>query len=244
MMNALAGHDPAYPPSLDVPPEDYTAQLDRGVRGLRIGIIDDFTFKDVEHEVAHAVRGAADTFEALGAHVKLLDRSAISSSLDYASLFVNVLLYEFNQILGEHYRADPDRERRFGPMVHSDLARGEKVTRETYERILAERPQHAARFKAVFDEVDVILTPALPNVPPLQTGGPEVWARGRQFNLPFSFVGVPAIAVPCGFSSGGLPIGMQLVANELQEALLLRVAAAYEGATTHHLKRPRVRCAG
>ena len=242
MMNVMAGYDAAYAPSLNVAPEDFTRSLGQGLQGLRIGVIEDFTFRDVEEEVAANVRAAMDIFRALGAEVRVLDRSVIAHSLDYASLFVNVLLYEFNQILGERYRSDPEREKRFGPMVHSDLARGEKVTRETYESILAERPGHAARFKTVFNEVDALLTPSLPNVPPLQTEGPEVWARGRQFNLPFSFVGVPAMSMPCGFSSAGLPIGMQLVANELEESLLLRIGAAYEQATGHYLKRPQVYC--
>ena len=242
MMNAMAGYDAAYAPSLNAAPEDFTQSLNEGLRGLRIAIVEDFTFKDVEDEVAAAVRQAADIFDDLGAEVCILDRSVIAGSLDYASLFTNVLLYEFNQILGERYRADPEREKRFGPMVHADLARGEKVERATYESILAERPGHAARFKSIFEQVDALLTPSLPNVPPLQTEGPEVWARGRQFNLPFSFVGVPAMSMPCGFSGTGLPIGMQLVANELKESLLLRIGAAYEQATKHYLRRPPVYC--
>jgi aspartyl-tRNA(Asn)/glutamyl-tRNA(Gln) amidotransferase subunit A len=244
MLNAMVGYDPTYAPSLDLPPDDYTASLGQGVKGIRIGIVDEFTFKDVEDEVVDAVREAMRIYAELGASVEVLDRSVISGSLDYASLFVNVLLYEFNEILGGHYRAAENRAQVFGPAVHSDLERGAKVTRETYESILIERETQGARFKTVFDRVDVILTPSLPNVPPLQTEGPAVWARGRQFNLPFSFVGVPAMSMPCAFSSGGLPIGMQLVANERQEALLLRVGAAYEAATRHYLRRPPVHCRG
>jgi len=242
LLNALAGYDPGYPPSLNVPAEDYTATLGDGLRGVRIGIIDDFTFRDIDEDVAGAVRGAVDLLRELGAEIQVLDRSVISSSLDYSTLFVNVLLYEFHQILGDHYRNAKDRERRFGPMVHSDIERGAKVSRETYDKIRADRAQHARRFKAVFERVDALLTPSLPNVPPLQTEGPEVWARGRQFNLPFSFIGVPAMSMPCGFSAGGLPIGMQLVANELQESVLLRIGAAYERAAGHCARRPPLHC--
>ncbi|MCW5575151.1 MAG: amidase [Burkholderiales bacterium] len=242
LLNVLAGHDPAYPPSLNAPAEDFVAGLGRGLKGIRIGIVDGFTFENIEDEVAAAVHGAVSRFSELGAEIRVLERSVISNSLDYASLFVNVLLYEFNSILGGHYRAAEDREARFGPMVHSDLARGEQVTRQAYESILAERPGHVRKFRQVFREVDVLLTPSLPNIPPLQSSGPEVWARGRQFNLPFSFVGVPAMSMPCDFSTTGLPIGMQLVADELQESLLLRVGAAYEEATRHYLKRPPVHC--
>jgi aspartyl-tRNA(Asn)/glutamyl-tRNA(Gln) amidotransferase subunit A len=242
LLNALAGYDESYGSSLNVPPEDFSRGIGEDIRGLRIGIIDDFTFKDVEEEVASAVQNAADVFRGLGAEVRVLDRSVISSTLDYASLFVNVLLYEFNSILGDHYRKADDRESRFGPAVQSDLERGEKVSRDTYDAILAERPRHVQRFRKVFDEVDALLTPSLPNIPPLQSSGPEVWARGRQFNLPFSFVGVPAMSMPCGFSRDGLPIGMQLVADELQESLLLRIGAAYEQATRHYARRPGTHC--
>src|SRR6185503_8392552 len=213
MLNAMAGYDPAYAPSLNVPPEDFTASLKEGVRGLRIALIDDFTFRDVDEEVAAAIRGAADVLANLGAEIVTIRIPALTGALDYAALFANVLLYEFNEILGAQYRAEPSRERLFGPMVKSDLERGEKVKRETYERILAERPAQVRELKSAFGEVDALITPTLPNVAPLQTEGPAVWARGRQFNLPFSFAGVPSISVACGFSSDGLPVGMQIVAN-------------------------------
>jgi len=243
MLNAMAGYDRAYASSLDVPAEDFTASLEKGVQGLRIALIDDFTFRDVDEEVAAAIRSAADVLANLGAQIVTIRIPALTGALDYAALFANVLLYEFNEILGAQYRAEPDREKLFGPMVKSDLERGEKVTRESYEKILSERPTQVREVKSAFDEVDAMLTPTLPNVAPLQTEGAAVWARGRQFNLPFSFAGVPSISVPCGFSANGLPVGMQIVANDREESLLLRIAAAYEAATDFHLKRPPVYCA-
>ena len=243
MLNAMVGYDSAYAPSLDLPVEDFTTSLDEGVNGLRIALIDDFTFRDVDAEVASAIRGAADVLADLGAEIVTISIPALTGALDYAALFANVLLYEFNEILGAQYRAEPNRDKLFGPMVKSDLERGEKVKRQTYERILAERPAQVRELKSAFNEVDALITPTLPNVAPLQTEGPEVWARGRQFNLPFSFAGVPSISVPCGFSPGRLPIGMQIVANDLKESLLLRIAAAYEAATDFHLKHPPVYCA-
>lgn len=241
VLNAMAGYDPNYPPSLDVPGEDFTAELDKGVRGVRLGLVEDFTFRDVDAEIAEAIHGAADTLASLGAEVRTVKIPALSGALEYSKLFGNVLLYEFNQILGEHYRAAP-REL-FGPAIHADMARGAQVAKETYERILAERPAQVREVKRAFAEVDALLTPVLPNLTPLQSAGPGVWARGRQFNLPFSFAGVPAISVPCGFARG-MPVGLQVVANDLQERLLLRIAAAFEAATGFHRRRPPLCCAG
>jgi aspartyl-tRNA(Asn)/glutamyl-tRNA(Gln) amidotransferase subunit A len=235
MLNALAGYDPDYPSSLDVPAEDFTAQIDAGVRGLRLGVVEDYTFTDIDPEVESALRGAVDVLAGLGARIERVRITELTGALEYSTLFANVLLYEFNQIMRERY--DAADKSLFGPAAHSDLARGAMVTRETYERILRERPRHAAAVKAVFSKVDALLAPVLPNVTPLQTAPAEVWALGRRFNLPFSYVGAPSVSVPCGFAQG-MPVGLQVVANDLQESLLLRIAAAFEQATDYHRRRP------
>jgi len=235
MMNALAGFDPRYAFSLDVPAEDFTRELGKDVAGLRLGVIEDYTFSHLDPEIEATLRLAVEQLEELGARLVPIRIPELIGALDYATLFSNVLLYEFNDILGPRYR-EADRAL-FGPAVHSDIARGASVSRETYQRTLDQRPAQAAAVKAVFDHVDALLAPILPNLTPLQSAGAEVWARGRQFNLPFSFVGVPSVSVPCGFVDG-MPVGLQIVANDLQESLLLRIASAYEQATDHHSRRP------
>ncbi len=237
MMNVLAGYDAAYGPSVGGPVEDYTTGLDRGVKGLKLGVIEGYTYTDIDPQIESVLRKAVDTLARLGAEIVTVRIPELTGAMEYSTLFGNVLLYEFHQILGEQYRNAP--KELFGPAVHSDLARGARVAPETYERILHERRAQSASVKRVFGQVDALLAPVLPNVTPLQTAGPEVWARGRQFNLPFSFVGIPSVSVPCGFAEG-MPVGLQIVANDLQEALLLRIAAAYEAATDHHLRRPPV----
>jgi aspartyl-tRNA(Asn)/glutamyl-tRNA(Gln) amidotransferase subunit A len=94
----------------------------------------------------------------------------------------------------------------------------------------------------VFGEVDALLTPTMPTVAPLLAGATKDYDRGRQFTLPFSWTGLPSVSVPCGFSPNGLPIGLQIVSNELQESLLLQIAAAYEDATKFYKRRPPVYC--
>ena len=237
LMNALARFDPDYPFSLDVPAEDFTSQLDRGIKGLRLGIIENYTFSGIDSEVESVLRAAVDVLAGLGADIVTVTIPELTGALEYSSLFSNVLLYEFNEILGAQYREAP--KELFGPAVHSDLARGAQVSAQTHRRILSERPAQSARVKTVFNKVDALLAPVLPNVTPLQSAGPEVWARGRQFNLPFSFIGVPSASVPCGFAVG-MPVGLQIVTNDLQECLLLRIAAAFEAATHFHKCHPPI----
>ena len=88
--------------------------------------------------------------------------------------------------------------------------------------------------------MDALLTPTLPTVAPALSASGDIYDRGRQFMLPFSWVGVPSISVPCGFDGKGMPIGMQIVGDEMRESLLLRIAAAYEGATEFQRRRPPV----
>ena len=117
---------------------------------------------------------------------------------------------------------------------------GEKVSREFYDKALAERAQQTAQFRQVFKQVDALLTPTLPTVAPVLSANGDIYERGRQFTLPFSWVGVPSISVPCGFDGNGLSIGMQIIGDEMRESLLLRIAAAYEGATAFQRRRPPV----
>ena len=241
LFNGMAGYDPKYPYSKNVPKEDFTAGLDKGVRGLRLGIIEKYTFREIDPDVSRAMRAVVDKFADLGAEVKTVKIPLFGGPLEYASLF-NMLLYEFNQILGDEFRATPNRKEVFGPIVQGNIDRGMKITKEEYEKAKSERPKQIAEVKQVFKEVDALLTPTMPTTAPPLAGGSKDYDRGRQFTLPFSWTGLPSVAVPCGFSPAGMPIGLQIVGNELQESLLLRIAYAYEDATKFYRQRPPVYC--
>lgn len=241
LFNAMAGYDPTYSHSKNVPAEDFTAGLDKGVKGLRLGVIENYSFREIDPEVEVAVRAAVDKLASLGAEIVPVKIPLFGGPLDYASLF-NMLLYEFNQILGDEFRATANRADVFGPIVQGNIDRGMKITKDEYEKARAERPKHIAEVKQVFQRVDALLTPTMPTTAPLLAGGSKDYDRGRQFTLPFSWTGLPSVAVPCGFSPTGLPVGLQIVGNELQESLLLRIGAAYEDATGFYRRRPPVFC--
>jgi len=174
-----------YPYSKNVPKEDFTAGLEKGVKGLRLGIIENYTFRAIDPEVSTAVRAAVDKFASLGAEVKTVKIPLFGGPLEYASLF-NMLLYEFNQILGDQFRATPNRADVFGPIVQGNIDRGMKITTEVYEKARADRPKQISEVKQVFKEVDALLTPTMPTTAPPLAGGSKDYDRGRQFTLPFS----------------------------------------------------------
>lgn len=245
LLDAIAGFDPHDRTStLFQPRQSYARALADGVRGIRIGIVKDYTFRDVEPEVATAVRGAADAFSRLGADVREIRIEPLEGRMDYGKLFNEILLYEFNQILGERYRATPNATELYGPIVQNNIAVGSKVPRDAYEARLAERPFLTAEVKEAFRNVDALLTPALPTSAPLLKASAQDFNRGRQFTIPFSYTALPSIVVPCGFSPDGLPIGLQIVGDHFQEARLFQIAAAYEAETPFRSKRPSTFYAG
>ncbi|SFN77328.1 aspartyl-tRNA(Asn)/glutamyl-tRNA(Gln) amidotransferase subunit A [Roseovarius lutimaris] len=244
-LDVMAGFDPNDPnSSLAQPRLSYTKNLDKGVKGLRIGLVENYSLTDIDAPVEESVRAAADTFASLGAEIVNIKVPLLQGQLNYAALFSEILLYEFNQILGDQFRSTPDAERLFGPIVTSNIADGSAVTREQYEARIAERPGVLAEIKEVFESVDAILTPSLPTTAPLLNAAAQDFGRGRQFTIPFSYTGLPSVAVPCGFSPEGMPIGLQLVGDHFQEGLLLQMAAAFEAATDFGMQRPPIFCKG
>ena len=236
LLTAIAGYDPQDPFALRSRHEDFTVDLERGVRGLRVGIVADFTFRNVHPEVAQAVQAALEMLANLGAHIRTVPIPLLSGKIDFRYP-LTILLYEFNQILGDTYRAEPNKDV-FGPVVQANIAQGEQITQETYDTALHQRPSEIAEIQQVFRDVDVFLTPTHPSVAPPLTTNAEGDASVRQFTVPISYIGFPAISIPCGFSATGLPIGLQIVANAWQERLLFRIAAAFEQATDFHKQHP------
>jgi aspartyl-tRNA(Asn)/glutamyl-tRNA(Gln) amidotransferase subunit A len=150
---------------------------------------------------------------------------------------LNVILYEFNLHLGETYRNADDKEQ-FSKIVRTNIAEGMNISKEAYEKALSDRPAQITQIKQAFETVDALLTPTIPTVSPLLTADASIYDRGRQFTLPFNFAGVPSISVPCGLNPSGLPVGLQIVGNHLTEALILRIAYAFEIATGFHKFKP------
>jgi aspartyl-tRNA(Asn)/glutamyl-tRNA(Gln) amidotransferase subunit A len=238
LLTAISGYDPSDPYALPSPTENFTIGLNAGLQGLRVGIVEDFTYRNVDPEVGKAVQTAVDQLSKLEAHVKTVKIPLLSGKIDFRYP-LTILLYEFNQILGDTFRATAKKEL-FGPVVHANIAQGETISKDTYEAAVRQRPREIAEIREVFKEVDALITPTHAFVAPPLTVDAEGNPGVRQFTVPISFTGFPALSVPCGFASNGMPIGMQIIANDLRERVMFRVAAAYERATEFHRQRPAI----
>lgn len=226
VLNAISGYDPLDPYAVPSPHDDFTDELKRGVKGLRLGIVEDFSFRNVDPEVERVVRKAVRELGDRGARIKTVKIPLLSGPIDFRYP-LTILLYEFNQILGDIYRAEPDKSK-FGPVVQANIAQGELITDAEYDAAMARRPGEIEEIRDVFDGVDAFITPTHAIVAPPLTVNAEGDPAVRQFTVPISYTGFPAVSVPCGFTSAGLPVGMQIIADDFEEQLLFRIAAVVE----------------
>jgi aspartyl-tRNA(Asn)/glutamyl-tRNA(Gln) amidotransferase subunit A len=209
-------------------------KLGASVRGLRVGLPTDLYFwAETNFEIVGAVRAAADQFSDMGLEVKEVTLGLLEEALR-ASQVISI-----SEALAYHKERMETAPGRFGEDVRGRLETAAKRTAVEYA--LARQAGRGWRrfLHDLFrDEVDVLLTPTTQTPPPLLEGIESVGA-GRpllRFNYPFSLSNLPALSAPCGFTSDGLPIGMQLVAP--REATVCQVAHAYQAVTDWHTRRP------
>jgi len=242
VMNAIAGHDPGDPMSSDRPSEDFTAGLTGDVLGIRVGIPKEFFFDGVVPEVHAAVTAAAGVLEAAGARVQE----------------VSVPLAEQNRAIGRSIMGpesadvhlDNLREHagELDAKVRARFEEGGEAKAVDYIKALRDRRAYVEEMKEATRDVDVLLTATTP-VAATRIGETEVVVEGKAWSplllfpektRPFNINGVPAISVPCGFTSEDLPIGLQISGRAFDEATVLNVAHTYEQATDWHKSRPPI----
>jgi len=259
LLAAAAGHDPLDATSIDAPVPDYTADLPRGVRGLRLGVPDEYFIAGMDPEVERAVRAAIEVLEGLGAGVERVSLPATPYAL--ATYYViapaeassNLARYD-----GVKYglRVDGrdlvDMESRtraagFGAEVKRRVMLGTYVLSAGYYDAYYGKAQKVRTlvrrdFDAAFGRVDLVVAPTTPNVAFVhgEKEDPVAMYLNDVFTIPADMAGVPAVSVPCGFTAAGLPIGLQLIGRTLDEATVLRAAYAYEQATDWHRQRPEL----
>jgi aspartyl-tRNA(Asn)/glutamyl-tRNA(Gln) amidotransferase subunit A len=259
LLAVAAGHDPMDATSIDAPVPDYTADLSRGVRGLRLGVPDEYFIAGMDPEVERAVRAAIEVLKGLGAGVERVSLPATPYAL--ATYYViapaeassNLARYD-----GVKYglRVDGrdlvDMESRtraagFGAEVKRRVMLGTYVLSAGYYDAYYGKAQKVRTlvrrdFDAAFGRVDLVVAPTTPNVAFVhgEKEDPVAMYLNDVFTIPADMAGVPAVSVPCGFTAAGLPIGLQLIGRTLDEATVLRAAYAYEQATDWHRRRPEL----
>jgi aspartyl-tRNA(Asn)/glutamyl-tRNA(Gln) amidotransferase subunit A len=241
MLQAIAGPDPldATASSRAVP--DYLATLEEPVRGLRVGVPENFFFAGLDPEVEAGVRAAFATLASLGARVeevRLPDPQVVNDVTQIISRSEGTALH------GHLLRERPEE---IGAFTRARLELGLAVPAFDYLQALRLRARLTRSFAAdVWSQVDVLAAPVVPEpAPPLTAAleGPldEITRRQGRFSRltrPFNGLGLPALSLPCGFSRAGLPLAFQLVGRPFDEATVLRLGHAYQRVTDWHTRDP------
>ena len=240
VLGAMAGYDAADPTSSVLPVPDYLAALTGDVRGLRVGLLRSFFLEAAAPEVRAAVEAAARTLEKAGA---VVDEVVLPSIRHVAAGALAVVATE-----ALTYHATWLRTRRadYDPEVSTRLMLGAFVTGAHYVRGQQARALIRQEVDHALARHDVLLAPATPIPAPgiderqttLGDGPSDVRSALIRLTRPFNFSGHPACSVPCGFTAGGLPIGMQIVGRPFDEATVLRTGDAYQRITDWHTRRP------
>ena len=259
LLNLIAGHDKKDSTSANIEKKDYTKALINDVKGLRIGIPKEYFGEGINPEVKEAVMAVAKKYEEMGA---IVEECSISVT-DYALATYYILACaEASSNLGRFdgirygYRTENfnnlrdlyrnSRSEGFGPEVKRRIILGTYVLSSGYydayyKKALKVRTVVKKAFKELFEKYDVLLTPTSPTVAfdiGTRSNNPLEMYLADICTVSINIGGVPAMSVPCGVDSKGMPIGFQLIGNHFDEETLFRAAYTYEQNTNFRANKP------
>ena len=260
LLQVIAGPDPRDSTCLKAEVPDFSSGLNQSIKGLKVGVIREcFDAEGLDAEVKASTQAAAAQLEALGAELvevscpRFTDGIATYYVIAPSEASANLARYDgvkygFRAADAESLAAMTARSRAegFGAEVQRRILIGTYALSAGYVDAYYRKAQQVRTlirrdFDAAFESVDVLLTPTAPSTA-FRAGAhaddPLAMYLADLLTIPVNLAGLPAISVPCGFSDAGLPIGVQLIGNVLDEARLLRVAHQYEQAASVHSHRP------
>ena len=249
MLQAIAGPDPNDPTSLPVPMPDILERPDRSIErieGVRVGFDERYAVRDVDPQVSAAVVAAVKVVEGLGAEIVEVRLPDVDEVDEYVAAWTVLCAAE---AVAAHRATYPSRKDEYGPWFRGWLDLGAQVSGAEYARANNARAACTGHLRTAFEQIDALACPAMPELPFPVT--PEAqWSsspvvdqavfRLQRFTVPFDYNGAPTLSLPCGRSSEGLPLSLQLAGKPLGEPLLCRLGAAYEAATVWHNMHPDI----
>ncbi len=260
VLQAIAGHDMRDSTSANEPVPDYVQEIETLRLPLRVGIAAEYFGQGLDPQVKAAVMSAIDVLKAKGAEVVEVHlphlKYAVATYYIVATAEASSNLARYDGVHYGYRTADPkdyidlycaSRQEGFGQEVKRRIMLGTFTLSSGYYdayylKALKVRTLIKRDFEKAFEACDVIVSPTAPG--PAwsfgQMGGdPLAMYLADIYTISANLAGIPGISIPCGFSSEGLPIGMQLMGRHFAEARLLQVAWAYQQATQWHAKRPQ-----
>ena len=236
MLQTIAGYDPKDPTTSKAPVPEYAASLRADVKDITIGVPRHFFFADdpdINPETLANVETALQVFKELGARVEEITVPA----LKHAGAAQPVIM--LSEAFAYHQGNLRRKPQEFGEMVRARFRIGGMFTSGDYVQAQRARNVLKQEFAEVLRKVDVIASPTMSSPAAAFSGfDPMSMVRAPSFTGPYNLTGMPAISVPCGFTSAGLPVGLQIAGKPFDEPGVLRVAYAYQQHARWFEKRP------
>ncbi len=232
MLQAMAGFDAGDPASVAAAPADYQRALGADPKSLRLGRPRGFYYEELDAEVAAAVATALEVLTGITAGLRDVDLPPVPT--------LSVLFVEARAWLAPYREKSPEG---FSASVNGLVDMGGRIEAASYARALRDLERSRRAIRAVFDDVDLVVTPTTPDMAMTieasrAGGGQRGPPRSARNTTPFNIYGLPTISVCCGFSRQGLPIGLQISGPPFTEGAVLALAHAYQQRTDWHLREP------
>ncbi len=244
LLGAIAGRDRQDSATLDAPAPatDYARGFGRPLGKIRLGLPREYFFESIDPEVRSRIEAAAQEMKRLGATVEEIRLPDVARWVEEATEIALTEARYYHESTGNF----PSRAAEYGADVRRLLERGAEIPAIRYLADMDRMREVRARWNETMEGFDALLVPATPVTAPLvgqtevASGGKKEAVRSALLRLcrPADYTGGPALALPCGFSKAGLPIGLQLMGRRWNEAQLLRIGYAYEQATAWHDRHP------
>jgi aspartyl-tRNA(Asn)/glutamyl-tRNA(Gln) amidotransferase subunit A len=239
MLGAMAGPDPADPPTLLEPqgpkpgPYDPARAVTTPMRGKRLGVLADHALDNVANSVGEAYLAACAVLESAGVRlVEVRPPLPLPALVEPSGLLMAGAAWRHWRGWLERYESEMD------PGVAARLKAGQDISDAELMTLRNSRRADQQRFHAWLEDIDGLLTPTLPLTAPALATADESRLPFSRFVRAANWLDLPAVAVPCGFDRGGLPISLQVLGLPWRDALVLGIAAAYQRATDWHDRRP------
>ena len=235
LLQAMAGHDSLDPASVDRPVPNFTADIGKGVKGLRIGVVRHFF--ETDNRASDATRkgidAALDFFRAEGAEVRDI---TLSPAADYHAVGYLLMLTEAFTLHGPWMRK---HFHDYGELFRDRVALAATVSGPDIVQATRRRRVLCQEMASAMANLDIIVSASQPGEAPKIANLPK-WVNMEKpsFTMPFNVTGFPASSICTGFGDGGLPVSIQLAGKPFSEPTLFRAAQAYETATPWRSKRP------
>ena len=236
MLGLIASYDELDPSTAEAPVPDYRSSFKMQASKLRLGIPRTPFFDALDPEIAKAVEAAIEVLRKLTATVGEI--TLPSASMPIGEIYTKVRSVEG---YAYHWKWISDSPEKYQAATREQIVRNSaEIKAPDYAHARRELDLLRREIKKVFVTIDVLVTPTLPSPPVLITQGANPTAVSIRNTSPFDVLGLPAISVPCGFTTSGLPIGLQIVSAPFAESTVLALAHAYERETEWHKRHPTV----